>query len=209
MTGLRVIGAGLPRTGTRSLQTALQQLLGGDCYHMTVVFERLDDVAVWRRALAGEPPDWDAFLEGFVAAVDWPASMLWPELAEAYPNAPVILSTRTDAGTWWGSVEATILPHLLGEPDPEHAEWFEMGKDLQARMGCDWHDPAAAMAAYERHNAEVRSTIPPERLVEWQAGDGWEPICRALGVPIPNEPFPRVNTREEWAARALEREEEG
>ncbi len=208
MAGLRMIGAGLPRTGTRSLQTALQQILGGDCYHMTVVFEHLDDVPVWRRALAGEAPDWDAFLANYVAAVDWPASSQWRELGEAYPDAVVVLSTRSDPRTWWSSVESTILSHLLGEPSPELAEWWEMGKDLQARMGCDWHDPQAAMTAYERHNAEVRSTVPASRLLDWQARDGWEPICRALGVAVPDEPFPHVNTREEWAQRRAEEQDQ-
>jgi len=46
---LRIIGAGLPRTGTASLQVALELLLDGRCYHMLEVFERPADVAVWVR----------------------------------------------------------------------------------------------------------------------------------------------------------------
>jgi hypothetical protein len=63
----------------------------------------------------------------------------------------------------------------------------------------DWDDPATMMAAYERHNAEVRQTIPPHRLLEWRATDGWAPICHALGVTVPQFPFPWTNQRSEWA----------
>jgi hypothetical protein len=59
-------------------------------------------------------------------------------------------------------------------------------------------DKDAAITAYERHNADVLATAEPERLVCWQPGDGWEPICAALGVDVPDEPFPHVNTTEEF-----------
>ena len=51
-----------------------------------------------------------------------------------------------------------------------------------------------AKAAFVAHNEAVRAAIPKERLVEWQPGDGWEPICNALGLPVPDEPYPHVNT---------------
>jgi sulfotransferase family protein len=73
---LRVPGAGLPRTGTSSLKDALESLLGGRCYHMRVIpGHPLDLRAGWDRALAGDAPDWDQLFDGYVAAVDWPASM--------------------------------------------------------------------------------------------------------------------------------------
>jgi hypothetical protein len=62
----------------------------------------------------------------------------------------------------------------------------------------DWDDPATLMASYERHNAEVRKTISGQRLLEWHAMDGWEPICNALGLPVPEIPFPWRNRRSEW-----------
>ena len=37
-------------------------------------------------------------------------------------------------------------------------------------------------------------------LLEWQPGDGWEPICERLGLSVPDEPFPHVNTTEEFRA---------
>jgi hypothetical protein len=53
-------------------------------------------------------------------------------------------------------------------------------------------------AAYERHTANVRQAIPPHRLLEWQPAEGWEPICNALDLPVPQRPFPWVNRRDEW-----------
>ena len=57
---------------------------------------------------------------------------------------------------------------------------------------------SAALAAFDRYNQTVRETVPARRLLTWQARDGWEPLCRALNVPIPDEPFPHLNTRESW-----------
>ncbi len=200
---LRVVGAGLGRTGTLSLKHALERLLGGRCYHMLEVFQHPDDVARWRAALRGEP-DWPALLGDCVACVDWPAAAFWPELARAYPGALVLLSVR-HARSWWESADATILPHIRRRPDggpPFVAEWHEMVRELMARrFDGDLDDAASAMAAFERHNERVRREVPPARLLEWRAGDGWEPLCAALGVPVPDEPFPRANSREEFLAR--------
>jgi hypothetical protein len=62
----------------------------------------------------------------------------------------------------------------------------------------DWNDRATLTAAYERHNEAVRKTVPAHRLLEWRASEGWEPICNALDVPIPDQPFPFTNQRETW-----------
>ena len=64
----------------------------------------------------------------------------------------------------------------------------------------DYLDPDAAKRAYEAHNAAVRAAIPPDRLIDWQPGDGWEPICAKLGLPVPDAPFPHVNTTEDFQA---------
>src|SRR5689334_22948052 len=109
---LRVIGAGLPRTGTASLTQALEQLLGGRCYHMSVIPGHPFDLGdTWDQALKGEIPDWRREFEGFTAAVDFPASLFWHELSQAYPDALILLSVRDSAEIWWQSADATILPY--------------------------------------------------------------------------------------------------
>jgi len=201
---LRVVGAGLPRTATKSLKEALELLLGGRCYHMAEVFQHLEDVPIWRAAIRGEEIDWSSFPPDSVATVDWPGSAFWHELADANPDAVIVLSTRDSAAKWWESADETILP-ILRKPveQPENDEWHLMVNELATReIGPDWDNAERAQAFYDRHNEQVRREAPADRLLEWRATDGWEPLCRALGVPVPDEPFPRVNTREEWRARA-------
>jgi len=191
---LAVVGAGLPRTGTNSLKLALERLTGGRCHHMREVSERPGSAELWQAAAEGRPTNWDALLAGFVAAVDWPASAFWRELADASPDAPVVLSMRSSPEEWWRSVEKTVaLAFRRPIADPVIARGREMGRTIAYRFCPEWPDPAAAQAAYERHNAEVRAAIAPGRLVEWLPADGWEPPCAALGVPVPDEPFPRTN----------------
>lgn len=167
---------------------------------MSELFDRhAEDLSTWQAALRGDEIDWRTFPPGYAAAVDWPASAFWRELAAAHPDAIIVLSTRRDAVEWWESCDATILPFFRKESYPEFPEWFEMAQVLIVReMGENWDNPVAAQAFYERWNAAVRAEVSPDRLVDFQASDGWEPLCAALGVPVPDEPFPHTNTREEW-----------
>jgi hypothetical protein len=201
---LRVIGAGLGRTGTMSLKLALEKLLGGRCYHMLEVFAHPEHVPVWHAAARaasadGEMPDWSAFLSDYVATVDWPASAFWPELARAFPDALILLSLR-DSQSWWESASSTIFTQSRLADEHSLDAWTAMVKDLfAARFTESIQDREASIAAFERHNAHVLATAPRERLLQWRAADGWAPLCAALGVPEPDEPFPKINTREHWA----------
>jgi sulfotransferase family protein len=200
---LRVVGAGLARTGTMSLRHALQTLLGGACYHMSEVFPRPDHVTAWHQACLGKLPDWEGLFAGFDATVDWPASGFWRELSAAYPDALVVLSRRESPDVWWQSASRTVLHWTEQEAPPgEEAAWAMCLDFLRARFTDRWLDPEAAMAAYIRHNDAVRAETPPERLLEWLPGDGWPPLCAALGLPVPDEPFPCLNTSTEFRARA-------
>jgi hypothetical protein len=202
---LRVVGAGLGRTGTASLKQALELLLDGRCYHMFEVSENGGHDLLWRSAVGGEAADWSALLEGFTATVDWPACAFWSELASANPGAVVLLSTRESAQQWWASMERTIVPTLQRAVPPGHpdlARHRAMVRELLSRRFTqDWQDGEAAMAAYERHNEEVRRSADPARLVEWRPGDGWGPLCDALGVAVPQAEFPHENTRADFRAR--------
>ena len=204
MTGLRVVGAGLARTATTSLRLALQQLLNAPCYHMLEVFPRADHVVAWHRAALGTMPDWPGLFDGFAATVDWPAAGFWREIYRSFPDAAVLLSVRESPEVWWRSASRTVL-HVaeLGDVPEEEADWMAMYRDfLRTRFAERWNDPAAAMAAYSRHNDAVRAEVPPDRLVEWRPGDGWAPLCAALDVPVPRGPFPRTNSTAEFRARA-------
>jgi len=202
---LRVIGAGLGRTGTHSLKLALEQLLDERCYHMFEVFGRPDDIPVWQRAAEGDLPDWGDFLAEFGAAVDWPVAAFWSELSDAFPDAVVLLSTRDTAG-WWRSASRTIFGVVERGPNPDDpvavAQMTMIRRLLAERFTPEWRDETAATAAYEAHNRAVRAAVPAGRLLEWHPGDGWDPICRVLGIPVPDDPFPHVNTTSEFREMA-------
>ena len=198
---LRVVGAGLGRTGTHSLKIALEQLLGGPCYHMVEVFGHAEHVPMWHAAMLDQPVDWDVVFEGYVATVDWPGGGVWKSILAANPEAKVLLSTRRSADEWWGSASKTIFPAMDGTP-PGMEAWHAMTVDMAKRLTTDTTDEAQCKAAYERHNADVRASVPPEQLIDWQPQDGWGPLCEGLGVPVPDEPFPVTNTTAEFRAMA-------
>jgi hypothetical protein len=198
---LQVVGAGLGRTGTHSLKLALEQLLGGPCYHMIEVFGHPEHIPLWRDAALGSMPDWDALFDGYVASVDWPGAAFWPELSAKDPDAVVLLSVRDSAEAWWRSANATIFEAIQkGAVAQEMAEWHEMIDAMLTGFNGDWRQEGPAKAAYEAHNAAVRAAVPASRLVDYRAGDGWEPLCKALGVPVPDGPFPHVNSTEDFRA---------
>ena len=194
---IRVVGAGLGRTGTTSLKLALEHLLGAPCYHMAEVFQHPEHVPAWHEAARGRMPEWVDLLQGYAAVVDWPAAAFYRELAAAFPEAWVVLSVR-DPESWWRSASATIFPTL------QHAEdgpWRRMIESVLATRFTDAiTDRDACIEAYERHVAEVRRTVPANRLIEWRPADGWGRLCAALDLPIPAEPFPHANTTEEFLA---------
>lgn len=199
---LRVVGAGLARTGTASLKLALEQLLGGPCYHMFELFAHPADIPAWHQAARGQYPAWDELLAGYRAAVDVPASAFWQQLAAANPDALIVLSVRDSAEQWWDSASQTVFnpPQPGPQPGTPQAAFVDMIIEVwRSRIGIDdFSNKAAMIAAYERHNQAVRDLAPPGRLLEWRPGDGWQPIAAALGLPVPERPFPKVNTRSQF-----------
>jgi hypothetical protein len=200
---LRVIGAGLPRTGTMTLKNALETLLGAPCHHMAEVFQRIEtDPPAFLSAARGERADWDVILAGYAAAVDWPASAFYAELAERYPDAVVVLSRRDSFDTWWKSCSDTIFTGM-DEGDFGTEDWRAMIAAIWDKTfeGAARTDRDAVEAAYLRYHDRVRETVPSERLVEFTTGAGWGPLCDALGLPVPEEPFPYLNTTKDWQER--------
>jgi hypothetical protein len=166
---------------------------------MVDLFEKPAHFGVWTAAGRGQLPDWHALFEGYAAAVDWPAAAFWPEIAQAFPDAHVILSTR-DSESWWKSASETIFAR--GSAAARPAPMKEMIEAvLGSRFTKEFTEREPAIQAYERNNARVREALPAHRLVEWTTEDGWGPLCRVLGVPVPDEPFPHANTTEEFKAR--------
>jgi hypothetical protein len=193
---LSVIGAGFGRTGTESMKLALEMLGLGPCHHMKEVLGDPEQTALWRGIAAGEPPDWEAAFAGYNAAVDWPSAFFWRELADVYPDAKILLTVRSPE-SWHASMDKTIFRTLRNSTDPD-----SLGVKLVAEGVFDGRldDPAHAIATYKRNNAEVEAAFPSERLLTYHLGDGWEPLCRFHGKPLPKAPYPRSNSAEEFNA---------
>jgi len=193
---LSVIGAGFGRTGTESMKLALEMLGLGPCHHMKEVLGDPEQTALWRGIAAGDPPDWEAAFAGYIAAVDWPSAFFWRELADVYPDAKILLTVRSSE-SWYASMDKTIFRTLRNGTDPD-----SLGVKLVADgvFGGRLDDPAHAIATYERNNAEVEAAFPPERLLTYHLGDGWEPLCRFLGKPLPNAPYPHSNSAKKFNA---------
>ncbi len=200
---LKVIGAGFGRTGTRSLKEALEMLGFGPCHHMVEVFMHPEQVPLWDKAAVGEMKNWEEIFATYNSACDWPSCSFYKELADFYPNAKVILSLRNPK-SWYKSVSSTIMPAMK---KPEPGQQARLPGIFGPRIigeGTFHNDFSEAnmIAAYERHNEEVKRTIPRERLLVFEAKDGWEPLCKFLGVPVPDKPYPLMNTTEEFQTRA-------
>jgi hypothetical protein len=214
---MKVIGAGLPRTGTLSQKVALEMLGLGPCYHMVNVLADLDLVAGWRQALDGDG-QWDEIFAGCGSTVDWPGSYYYRELIDAFPEAKVLLSVR-DGAAWarsmrdtiWGMFYDDILIRQLSDAraiiDPKWRGFTEMMKAMWHRSGLlngaettdEWMSNAM-----QRFHDEVQATVPSDRLLVWSVGEGWEPLCEFLAVPVPDTPFPHLNDSKGFADRVID-----
>ena len=198
---VQIVGAGLYRTGTKSLKAALEQLLGRPSYHMAEVFLHPEHIPTWHAAALGRMPDWHQFLNDYDATLDAPAAYFWPEISRAFPDALVLLSVRSEQ-SWWESASQTVL-RTEGMVSPE---WDAMNNAIRGtRFTTNGHDRESMIEGFRQHNDQVRNEVPANRLLEWTVGDGWEPICSALGVPVPIDPFPHTNSTEQWLAREREK----
>jgi hypothetical protein len=195
---LRVIGAGFGRTGTFSLKAALEQLGFGPTYHMLEVFEHPEHIALWQAVGDGATPNWDRIFDGYASAVDWPASAFYRQLMNAYPEAKVILTVR-DPERWYESGMNTIFPRPDrngGEDEsPEMRAHREMTRTIIWDGIFDGHvlDRNHAIDVFLRHNRAVQERVPADRLLVYNVQEGWEPLCAFLDVPVPGDPFPRLN----------------
>jgi len=207
---LSVIGAGFGRTGTLSLKNALEQLGLGPCYHMLEVRKNPDHDRLWLDALERRGVDWDALFARYRSSCDWPQCHFWRELAAHYPEARVILTVRDEA-RWHASIRRTIFEHLAGDPDPADAAAVlhrNMTRTLiyEQAFGGRWRDEEHVRGVYRRHVEQVRREIPADRLLVYDVACGWEPLCGFLGVPVPDAPFPNVNSTAEFRSRIMRRE---
>lgn len=195
---LKLVGAGFGRTGTLSLKNALETVGYGPCYHMMEVFPRPAHVALWHRAAFGNPVDWELIFRDFPATVDWPGARWWRELAARYPDAKVLLSVR-DPEAWYKSMTETIYQPMKRPAPPDVPEIVRLQNEMVRKailadiFDNRFEDKEHTIDVFKHHIQEVRDTVEPARLLVFDVREGWEPLCRFLGVPVPSDLFPRLN----------------
>jgi sulfotransferase family protein len=203
--GLQVIGVGLHRTGSMSVKAALERLGFGPCYHGMEALRRSTDGDHWLAAYgAGGEFDWSVIFEGYRATMDWPTVHVWEQLAAAYPDAKILLTER-DPERWWDSHVRMfqLSAELDEERTDEQRQWAEesgfarMEAALVTAVSATFDgrvfDKAHCLRVFEQHRERVRRTVPAERLLVYRVQESWAPLCRFLGVDVPDEPFPCVN----------------
>jgi hypothetical protein len=202
---LEIVGAGLGRTGTKSMQTALNMLGFGPCHHMIEVFAHPESMQLWIDA-AGGRPDWDKIFENYRSMVDYPGAAHWRALADYYPNAKVLLTVR-DPDQWFESTQATIFGPQTGATNIREGLPGAFFESILGPIREHLADRTFMTDYFRRHLAEVKATIAPERLLVYEVGEGWDRLCAFLGVPVPETSYPSENSREEFIGRVRQRTE--
>ena len=198
---LQIIGSGFGRTGTMSTKLALDQLGFGPCHHMVEVLANPAQTAYWKAQADGQAVNWAEAFDGYTSQVDFPGAAVWHQLSIAFPDARVIHTERPE-DEWWASYSTTIAKFFVRAPamplPPHISAIFEVMSKVILRDVFGGLDRETSVAAYRRNNAKVRAVIPADKLLVFTPADGWAPLCRFLGVPVPATPFPRSNGRDEF-----------
>jgi Sulfotransferase domain len=211
---MKAIGAGFGRMGTMSIKAALEQLGYGPCLHMIDVIRNPELRHPFVDAIESRDVDWKEAFEGWESTIDWPACRFWRQHHETWPDLPVILNIR-DKEAWYKSCMKSLYEGkemaMRGElqpPDPDNLPNPEVMKMIN---GVIWgatfegrfaDDKAFAFQKFDEHYAAVRSAIPKNQLLEFDATkDGWEPLCSFLGEDVPSEAFPHLNDTKSFRAQ--------
>jgi hypothetical protein len=180
MTRPKVFCIGFQKTGTTSMAAALE-MLG---YRVTSIFGRDMELEDLHREYVARGLKIAATVD---AVQDMPWPLMYRDLDAAFPGAKFILTWR-ETERWL----ASICSHFGRNPAVLQALTY--GADAAFPVG----NEERYREVYERHNAEVRNYFRtrPETLLEMNLsrGDGWDPLCAFLGVPVPEQPFPATNT---------------
>ncbi|CAH8539153.1 unnamed protein product [Schistosoma turkestanicum] len=208
-----VIGAGLPRTGTSSLKTALEILYPQPCYHLidTITKTHHGDIMKWQKLLNETrklTPDKQVIyqglseiLNGYSSVVDIPACGFYQELMSLYPTSKVVLTIR-DKYQWLSSLRQTILPK------PNHYSHRLLINKIQQILGLNHEfmqmildslrfafqtntidfnvEDSILLTCYEQYHRAVIDNVPSNRLLIHQFQDGWQPLCEFLNLNIPD-----------------------
>ncbi|KAI9250505.1 P-loop containing nucleoside triphosphate hydrolase protein [Phascolomyces articulosus] len=216
MAPLKVIGAGLDRTGTDGLSVALD-ILGYKTHHMRHLYFGQGDPDLFKKAYEQpeNPIDWNAVYQDFDAAIGTPSVIFLERLMKQYPEAKIILTVR-DPDAWYESVKSTIyqMTHQPAKAStPKHIlQIREMAHAivLDGSFGkpAEFLNAQAMKEKFLQHNAWVRKHVPADKLLVMELGKDsqWDKLCAFLGQPIPEVSYPKTNSKQELLQRVKARD---
>mmetsp|Transcript_121553 Transcript_121553/g.388922 ORF Transcript_121553/g.388922 Transcript_121553/m.388922 type:complete len:323 (+) Transcript_121553:57-1025(+) len=207
--GIRLVGAGLPCTGTQSLVVALEHLGYKSCHGVffwlnTTMRRRWTEYTHEGGPL--EPALGMLLEQGYDVTLDIPTVYAWKDLADRYPDSKVILTVRDSPERWYSSFAAKLhfpdggilaaMGYVAWYYSLDLDGFWEFLSQNQRKIGCDFRAEQTpelrkrCIDGYVTHNAEVHRVIPSDRLLVFNLKEGWAPLCKFLGVPVPDIPFP-------------------
>ncbi|GAB1316337.1 hypothetical protein MFIFM68171_06547 [Madurella fahalii] len=213
---MEVLSLGMSRTGTISMQLALETLGYGPVAHGRCIQLNLLELEMASEGLQAKfRPDlcrckpfgrgeFDQLIGGYRAVTDGRFCHFGPELMAAYPDAKVILVER-DIDEWFESFRNTVANTPFRRSLRNRLENFLLPDVRRQRRAYDAMFGAVfnarsteevlthARDVYRRHYREIRKAATPGQLLEYKLGSGWDPLCIFLGKPVPSVPFPREN----------------
>ncbi|CAG8037815.1 unnamed protein product [Penicillium olsonii] len=210
---LLVIGAGLPRTATSSLQAALEDLGCGPCLHMAHIIPHAERQSLLIDAsretdTARRHKQIHKLVDGHGAVVDMPAIFFLEDLMHLYPEAKVVLSSRPDPEIWAQSVRDSMSFffsrrfYWIGLLWRTDRLWYKLNMRIiewcREKIGEGDIFSAEFAVRYDQRVREVVTASGGE-VLEFRAEDGWAPLCAYLGKEVPDKPFPKVNERATFA----------
>jgi hypothetical protein len=197
---LKLINAGLGRTGTTSLKVALDRLGFGPGYHMFDIISSEERLGQWEKIVCdGQRPDWEAVFDGYTSAVDGPCAIYYRPIMAAFPRAKVILTVR-EAERWYQSTHDTLYQFALSGGQPRLLRVVNT-MIWNGLFGGRFADREYATEVFHRHNQEVIDHVDPGNLLVYDVRQGWEPLCAFLGADVPAEDFPHANDSESMRQR--------
>ncbi len=204
----------MPRTGTNTLKASLEKLGFSKTYHMKELLAHPENLHYWLTLRDTGTTNWSELYEGYQATVDFPAYPWYKEHMNKYPDAKVILTTRPFE-KWYASLKDTIWqagPQTIGQKLTMMSKLifnarlrsvikcvkFAKSSIFEKHLEGKFEDKAFAEKVFNQHIEDVKSSVRPERLLIYEVSDGWEPLCHFLNVPVPPEPLPHLNKKEDF-----------